>query len=842
MAKIVKKFHYRKGGAAYDINLYNSTVDVGSKYITLKVDGAPAYAQLGPVGSTSASDMRTLKDIGAQNLVSTSINLLETPTATALPKKARYIRDWLNGSTANNGNHWVEIEVFDYAGTNIAKNKTVTSSGTTSNLTILTNEVTTSDPYANGPAGVLSWVQVDLGASYNIHHVIVWYYWADGRKYHGTKTEISEDGANWSSIFDNAVSGEYAETASGHYVDVPPNYCIPFLDCDFVGNITYANDGNWARRIVPDENAQGGVCLEIEALTDQTTWATALTLADFVPVTVGKQYIFGMRYKILNCVDNTAGSAAHTQLGVWSHWRKQDNSSNGSADYVFNSSTITAATDWQIYQSTMTAPAGTYGKNFALGTGAVKMGTRFRVDWVFFKEGTALDLYNDNIWAVRTKVEDPNMIVNGGSVVRAGSVVNLPTPNVLTIPSVDEVVVNFGGAVGAPYGRDQYTRMGHIEVIGKDGVDYGVDYGLNTNGATWTASSSYSGYTPTSIGLPQDYTIVTAARMHHMNNTGAKWYNCKWAAAKQISGLRFWHASYPDSYTWNDWPQNIQVVGKLAGVTQFTVNGVLTRGSRANEMRDTISLFANNSSSCYYGSGQNAAPSWTGFVSWTPQGHVTRYTVTISKHVTLTEVHHFRLKYGNTTACSTDGGTFTGNTISFDTSIDTVYLKVIAEDSSNNNLYESLLYTVNRDTYTQALSSYNVISADSAGASQTTRYTGTATSTTWAIGTGTFTAGTIYRVTQDGTTITGTRVDQSPAGSGSGGQTQRYFYVRSNSTSPWSGDTGTKTSSLTCADACTCNCNYCTCNCNYCTCNCNYCTCNCNYYPCSCSSCSCGTC
>ena len=42
------------------------------------------------------------------------------------PRNIRYIRDWSNGSSINDGNHWVEIKALNRAGVNIASGKTVT--------------------------------------------------------------------------------------------------------------------------------------------------------------------------------------------------------------------------------------------------------------------------------------------------------------------------------------------------------------------------------------------------------------------------------------------------------------------------------------------------------------------------------------------------------------------------------------------------------------------------------------------------------------------------------------------------------------------------------------------
>lgn len=131
-------------------------------------------------------------------------------------RKVRYIRDWLNGSNINVGNHWVEIQALDTAGTNIALSKTVTASAALNGGTLagVVDGVTTSSPYLAidvPPA----WVKVDLGAVYDIATVKVWHYYADARTYFNSKTEGSVDGVTWFTIFDSAVSGTYAESSSG---------------------------------------------------------------------------------------------------------------------------------------------------------------------------------------------------------------------------------------------------------------------------------------------------------------------------------------------------------------------------------------------------------------------------------------------------------------------------------------------------------------------------------------------------------------------------------------------------------------------------------------------------
>ena len=61
----------------------------------------------------------------------------------------------------------------------------------------------------------MQYVQIDLGATFPVNKVIVWHYNGDGRTYHNTKTQVSADGSNWTTVFDSATQGEYTETLAG---------------------------------------------------------------------------------------------------------------------------------------------------------------------------------------------------------------------------------------------------------------------------------------------------------------------------------------------------------------------------------------------------------------------------------------------------------------------------------------------------------------------------------------------------------------------------------------------------------------------------------------------------
>ena len=158
-----------------------------------------------------------------------------------IPNQIRYIRDSTNGSSANTSNHWVEIQAIDLSGINVALNKTGTSS-TGSWNTLLTDGATASSPYWGFGSGI-TWVQIDLGSLYSLSKIIIWHYYADSRTYRNTKTEVSEDGINWISIFDSIIEGEYVETGSGHTIDLNNigTTCLPISN---VNNIL-TTDGVW---------------------------------------------------------------------------------------------------------------------------------------------------------------------------------------------------------------------------------------------------------------------------------------------------------------------------------------------------------------------------------------------------------------------------------------------------------------------------------------------------------------------------------------------------------------------------------------------------------------------
>jgi hypothetical protein len=106
---------------------------------------------------------------------------------------------------------------------NMAKNCRVQhNSGSWNNISPVTDgRITTTGGSGNGyvdistGGGTPRYVVVDLGSEKKINQIKVWHYTGDTRTYSGTKTEVSVDGTNWTTVFDSAVSGTYAESAGG---------------------------------------------------------------------------------------------------------------------------------------------------------------------------------------------------------------------------------------------------------------------------------------------------------------------------------------------------------------------------------------------------------------------------------------------------------------------------------------------------------------------------------------------------------------------------------------------------------------------------------------------------
>ena len=141
--------------------------------------------------------------------------------------RIRYIRDHINGSTSNTGNHWVEIQALEV---DTGENRALSSVGATISGSVPESEQypysriidgsTDSSIYAAASISEHAYITIDLGAVYDIETLKVWHYNLDGRTYYETKTEVSIDGVEWFSMYDSSVSGLYIEEGSGFIIPV----------------------------------------------------------------------------------------------------------------------------------------------------------------------------------------------------------------------------------------------------------------------------------------------------------------------------------------------------------------------------------------------------------------------------------------------------------------------------------------------------------------------------------------------------------------------------------------------------------------------------------------------
>lgn len=194
-------------------------------------------------------------------------------------KKVRYIRDWLNGNSVDSGNRWVEIKAMSKS-VNRASGATVTEKfGVNTNISRVTDDNITSTNYFDGTSGQLTYVQVDLGAVYeDIDYIQIWHYYADGRTYYKTKTEISTDGVNWTTLFDSDLSGTYKETVDG--LIVPVN--IGRITGSITNNIAQLESRMTnAEQKITDSAIINTVTSSIEYQTDLQAKANAQDLANY---------------------------------------------------------------------------------------------------------------------------------------------------------------------------------------------------------------------------------------------------------------------------------------------------------------------------------------------------------------------------------------------------------------------------------------------------------------------------------------------------------------------------------------------------------------------------------
>jgi phage minor structural protein len=174
-----------------------------------------------------------------ENIVVSGFKGEGTLTIKMLAWDCTHIRDWCSGSSANTGNHWVEIECIDQGtGNNVCLNKPIITNGSNNTsypLTRIVDGVKDTSIYADAGSGSDRYVQIEFGSVHDLRGINIWKYWSDGRSYYGIKTEVYQSGYGWRQIWDgDNWAGRYRESSVGHKRTAYINGQIIFSSCDKV--------------------------------------------------------------------------------------------------------------------------------------------------------------------------------------------------------------------------------------------------------------------------------------------------------------------------------------------------------------------------------------------------------------------------------------------------------------------------------------------------------------------------------------------------------------------------------------------------------------------------------
>ena len=145
----------------------------------------------------------------------------------ASTQKYRYVRSYISGSNKNTGNHWLELEVFDKSHKILSKGKTITHNGTSltysgnaTSISALTDGNIATANYVEVKGVTDAYIEMDLGAEYDIGEVFVWHYYGDSRIYKKNKIVLLDSTkTKQNTVFNSDVDGEYAETSQGNLIN-----------------------------------------------------------------------------------------------------------------------------------------------------------------------------------------------------------------------------------------------------------------------------------------------------------------------------------------------------------------------------------------------------------------------------------------------------------------------------------------------------------------------------------------------------------------------------------------------------------------------------------------------
>lgn len=246
----------------------------------------------------------------------------------------RYLRTYTNGSTANGGNYWHEISIYNTSGTKVSTNKTVTTNGSVSSESAGTIKAVTDNntgTYCSLGEGNI-YVQIDLGSIQNCNKVEFLPFWSDGRKYKNFRAQVSTDGSNWvtiaaaSQLFSLSSEGLriYLDNFKGLKIDdttVSQKSTVaqyPYIDDTQSSRVYYDGTLVWQKVTALDFNFSGSTLSEYTGNAESVTIpSTYYTVTDSDGTIIFTSTAIGIGTSVTKIGDDAcSGKTAMTHLSI----------------------------------------------------------------------------------------------------------------------------------------------------------------------------------------------------------------------------------------------------------------------------------------------------------------------------------------------------------------------------------------------------------------------------------------------------------------------------------------------------------------------------------------------
>ena len=91
MAELTKNLHFLKNGIEQTAKIYTTINEVGSNYITVKVDGTTRYVPIGDIGNVNATMGMVNKSGNTYTILYSKLPSLTRTTATSLSEARGYL-------------------------------------------------------------------------------------------------------------------------------------------------------------------------------------------------------------------------------------------------------------------------------------------------------------------------------------------------------------------------------------------------------------------------------------------------------------------------------------------------------------------------------------------------------------------------------------------------------------------------------------------------------------------------------------------------------------------------------------------------------------------------------